>query len=71
MDAARDFVGQAVESDFDYYSRRALEEGHAAARAANPVTAAAHRRMAVVYASLLAEDLPPDPELDDLLRQLD
>ena len=71
MDAAANISAYEVESDFDYYSRRALEEGHAAARAASPETKAAHRRMAVAYATLLLEDLPADPGIDDLLSQLD
>ena len=71
MDAAGSFTSQNVESDFDYYSRRALEEGHAAARAPCPETKAAHRRMAVAYATMLLEELPEAADLDNLLGQLD
>jgi hypothetical protein len=71
MDSPDGIAAASHETDFHFYSRRALEEGRAATQAACPVAAAAHRRMAAVYASLLVRDLPEDPGLDELIAQLD
>lgn len=44
------------ESDFDFFSRRAMEESRAAARAGSRRVGAAHRRMAVAYAVRMREE---------------
>lgn len=44
-----------AKSDFDYFKRRLNEERFLAEFSRDPVTARAHRRMAVYYAEKLAE----------------
>ena len=45
-----------AETDLDFYSRRAMEEARAAARATNVAAGAAHRHMAAIYAARLQEE---------------
>ena len=47
-------------TDFDYYRARIAEEEIAAQRAAHPLAAESHRRLAEEYASLIValEDVP-------------
>lgn len=45
-----------AENDFDFFSRRAMEEARAAALAKSAAASAAHRHMAAAYASLLRDD---------------
>lgn len=45
-----------AENDFDFFSRRAMEEARAAAIAKSAAASAAHRHMAAAYAALLRDD---------------
>jgi hypothetical protein len=58
----------AAESELQFYSRRAMEESRAAARAANPQAAAAHRYLAGTYAGLVKREIETAAELDQLAR---
>lgn len=55
-----------AENDFDFYSRRALEEARAAAKAASVVVGAAHRHMAAVYAARVQEEYEAAQMIDDV-----
>jgi hypothetical protein len=45
-----------MESDFQYYTRRAAEELHAAARARSPEAQLRHRALAERYAVIVQEE---------------
>ena len=61
-------VGVLAESEFEFFSRRALEESRMAQRARNPAAANAHRYLASVYSERLAKHISVERELEDLLR---
>lgn len=60
-----------AETEIDFYSRRAMEEAHAAAAAASVVVGAAHRHMAAAYAARLRDEQEAEALLDELLDGLD
>jgi hypothetical protein len=60
-----------AETELDFYSRRAMEEAHAAAHARSPSVGAAHRHMAAAYAARLRDEQQAEAWLDDLLGALD
>lgn len=59
------------ENDFDFFSRRALEEARAAAAAKSIEAGAAHRHMAAVYAARLRDEQLAAEGIDDPLGDLD
>ena len=61
------FVG---ESEFEFFSRRALEEARLAQQAPTPAAANAHRYLAAAYSEQLARHIKVHSELEDLLSAL-
>ncbi len=49
------------QSDLDYYRARIAEEEIAAQRAAHPLAAESHKRLAEEYASLIVAIIRPSP----------
>lgn len=60
-----------AETELQFFSRRAMEESRAAARAACPQAAAAHRYLAAAYAGLVRSEIDVAAQLDAFVRQLD
>lgn len=63
-------VGLLAESEFEFFSRRALEESRLAQRATSPAAANAHRYLAAVYSERLAKHISVEREMEDLLRSI-
>ena len=61
------FVG---ESEFEFFTRRALEEARLAQQALTPAAANAHRYLAAAYSEQLARHIKVHSELEDLLGAL-
>lgn len=61
------FVG---ESEFEFFTRRALEESRLAQQALTPAAANAHRYLAAAYSEQLARHIKVHSELEDLLSAL-
>jgi hypothetical protein len=64
----RDLALPTRETDLQFFSRRAMEESRAAARAACPQAAAAHRYLAGAYAGLVKHEIETAAEMDELAR---
>ncbi len=62
--------GLVTESEFEFLSRRALEEARLAQLAATPSAANAHRYLAAAYSEQLARHISVHSELEDLLHAL-
>lgn len=60
-----------AETEFDFYSRRAMEEAQAAAKAASRLVGAVHRRMAAAYAARLRDEQETDARFEELLDELE
>lgn len=58
------------ESEIDFFTRRALEESHAAKRAANPEAAARHRYLAAAYSAELNRELTTAKDLESLILEI-
>jgi hypothetical protein len=58
------------ESEFEFFSRRALEEARLAQRATSPAAANAHRYLAAVYSERLARHISVHDELERLLSAI-
>ena len=58
------------ESEFEFFSRRAMEEARLAQLADNPASANAHRYLAAAYSEQLARHIKVHGELEELLRAL-
>lgn len=61
----------AGESDFEFFARRAMDEAHAARRAACPKAAAAHMYLANAYAAEVAREMARAAELEALALAID
>ncbi len=59
-----------VESEFEFFSRRALEEARLAQQAASPAAANAHRYLAAAYSAQLARHIEAHSELEELLSPI-
>jgi hypothetical protein len=59
-----------AESEFEFLSRRALEEARLAQLAETPAAANAHRYLAAAYSEQLARHIKVHSELEDLLGTL-
>jgi hypothetical protein len=59
-----------IESEFEFFSRRALEEARLAQIAATPAAANAHRYLAAAYSEQLAKHIKVHSELEELLNAL-
>jgi hypothetical protein len=59
-----------TESEFEFFSRRALEEARLAQQAENPAAANAHRYLAAAYSEQLAKHIKVHAELEELLSAL-
>lgn len=57
-----------AESEFEFLSRRALEEARLAQAAATPAAANAHRYLAAAYSEQLAKHIGVHRELEQLLE---
>jgi hypothetical protein len=66
--AAAALLRAAVETDLQFYSRRAMEESRAAQRATCGRAASAHRYLAASYAGLVKRELETAAEFDSLAR---
>lgn len=58
------------ESEFEFFTRRALEEARLAQQAPTPAAADAHRYLAAAYSEQLARHLEVHSQLEDLLSAL-
>jgi hypothetical protein len=58
------------ESEFEFLSRRALEEARLAQFAATPAAANAHRYLAAAYSEQLARHIEVHSELENMLGAL-
>jgi hypothetical protein len=63
-------LASVLESELDFYQRRALEEAQAAQRARCPQAAASHRYLAAAYAERVRRDLEVQARFDQLLGSL-
>lgn len=63
-------VWGAQESQFEFLSRRALEESRLAAEASTAEAAAAHRYLAAAYSAELAKEVATAAALEELLLGL-
>ena len=59
-----------IESEFEFFTRRALEEARLAQQTASPAAANAHRYLAAAYSEQLAKHIQVHAELEDLLKAL-
>jgi hypothetical protein len=59
-----------AESEFEFFTRRALDEARLAQQAATPAAANAHRYLAAAYSEQLARHIRVHGELEDLLTAL-
>lgn len=59
-----------MESEIEFFSRRALEEARLAQLAPSPAAANAHRYLAAAYSEQLAKYFKVHSELEDLLNVL-
>ena len=59
-----------AESEFEFLSRRALEEARLAQQAPSPAAANAHRYLAAAYSEQLARHIAVHSEMEDLLSAL-
>jgi squalene cyclase len=59
-----------AESEFEFFSRRALEEARLAQLATTPAAANAHRYLAAAYSEQLAKHIKVHSELEELLSTL-
>jgi len=59
-----------VESEFEFFSRRAMEEARLAQTATTPAAANAHRYLAAAYSEQLAKHIAVHSELEELLNAL-
>jgi hypothetical protein len=55
-----------LESDLEFYARRAMEEAHAGRRAACPEAASAHMYLAAAYSAQVAKEMARAAELEGL-----
>ncbi len=69
-DAPSVLPGFVVESDFEFYQRRAMEEARSAQRASCPRAAAAHRYLSSVYSEKVRRELEATANFEDLLNRL-
>ena len=58
------------ESEFEFFTRRALEEARLAQQASTPAAANAHRYLAAAYSEQLARHIRVHGELEELLTAL-
>ena len=59
-----------AESEFEFFTRRALEEARLAQQASTPAAANAHRYLAAAYSEQLARHIKVHTDLEDLLGAL-
>lgn len=59
-----------TESEFEFLTRRALEEARLAQLAPTPAAANAHRYLAAAYSEQLAKYIKAHSEMEDLLMSL-
>jgi len=59
-----------AESEFEFFSRRAMEEARLAQIAQTPAAANAHRYLAAAYSEQLAKHIKVHSELEELLNAL-
>lgn len=59
------------ETELDFYSRRAMEESHAAAAAPSPVVGATHRHMAAAYAARLRDEEESAASFEAFLKAIE
>lgn len=59
-----------LESDFEFYQRRAMEEARLAQRASCPRAASSHLYLAQVYSEKVRRELEAAAEFGDLLDRL-
>jgi hypothetical protein len=59
-----------AESEFEFFSRRAMEEARLAQQAKSPAAASAHRYLAAAYSGQLARHIQVHSELEGLLDRL-
>lgn len=59
-----------TESEFEFFSRRAMEEARMAQQAENSAAASAHRYLAAAYSEQLAKHIKVHSELEELLSAL-
>ena len=69
-EAAAVLPGFLIESDFEFYQRRAMEEAISAQRASCPRAASSHRYLAQVYSEKVRRELEAAAEFEDLLDRL-
>ena len=62
--------GFLLESDFEFFQRRAMEEARSAQRASCPRAASSHRYLAQVYSEKVRRELQAAAEFEDLLDRL-
>ena len=55
-----------VESDLEFYARRAMEEAHAGRRAVCPQAASAHMYLAAAYSAQVSKEMARAAELERL-----
>lgn len=56
-----------AETEFEFFTRRALEEARLAQQATTPAAANAHRYLAAAYSEQLARHIRVHEEMEDLL----
>ena len=59
-----------AESEFEFYARRAIEEGNAARRASCPEAAAAHLYLAAAYAAEVSRETERTAQLERLAHAI-
>jgi hypothetical protein len=60
----------ALETELQFFTRRAMEESLLAKHAATPQAAAAHSYLAAAYSAQVAKELARQGELEELLLEL-
>jgi hypothetical protein len=60
-----------VETDLQFYARRAWEESRLAKQASTAQAAAAHSYLAAAYSAQVAKELAKTAEMDELLLSID
>ena len=58
------------ESEFEFFSRRALEEARLAQQATSPAAANAHRYLAAAYSEQVAKHIKVQAEMEEILSPL-
>jgi hypothetical protein len=69
-EAASVLPGFLLETDFEFYQRRAMEEARSAQRASCPRAASSHRYLAQVYSEKVRRELQAAADFEDLLDRL-